>query len=79
MVKCLLNDIRYLLESRARLFKTNKSLVNISLKLQMLKSEIPHFLFLKKCEKLLHKSFSFFFSTKNFSVCGFKVIKLLMS
>ena len=40
-------------------------LVNVSLKFQMLISEIRHYFLLKKCEKLLQcKSFSHFFDKK---------------
>ena len=41
------------------------SLVNVSLKFQMLISELRQYFWLKKCEKLLHcKSFSHFFQQK---------------
>ena len=41
------------------------SLVNVSLKFQMLKSEIRHYFLSKKCEKLLQcKSFFHFFNKK---------------
>ena len=41
------------------------SLVDVSLKFQMLISEIGNFFLLKKCEKLLHcKSFSHFINKK---------------
>ena len=49
--------------------KLTTSLVNVSLKFQMLISNISQYFLLKKCEKLLQcKSFSHFFSTK-ISVC----------
>ena len=55
------------------------SLVNVSLKFQMLISSlICHYFLLKKCEKLYCKSFSHFFN-KNISVFGYKVIKHLTS
>ena len=61
--------------------KLMTSLVNVSLIFQTLISQIrvcQYFLF-KKCEKRLHcKSFSHF-STKNFSVFGYKVVKHLTS
>ena len=45
--------------------KLTTSLVNVSLKFQMLISEVCHYFLLKKCEKLLHcKSFSHFFNKK---------------
>ena len=59
--------------------KLTTSLVNVSLKFQMLISEIRHYFLLKKCKKLLHcKSFSHF-SKKNISVLGYKVVKHLTS
>ena len=59
--------------------KLTTSLVNVSLKFQMLISQICQYFLLKKCEKLLHcKSFSHFFN-KKFSVFGYKVIKHLTS
>ena len=59
--------------------KLTTSLVNVSLKFQMLISEICQYFLLKKCEKLLQcKSFSHFFN-KNISVFGYKVVKHLMS
>ena len=59
--------------------KLTTSLVNVSLKFQMLISEICHYFLLKKCEQLLQcKSFSRFFN-KNFSAFGYKVIKHLTS
>ena len=53
-------------QTRAWLFKTNvRSLVNVSVKFQMLISEIFQYFLLKKCEKLLQcKSFSHFFNKK---------------
>ena len=53
-----------------QLFKTN-NIVNVSLKFQMLLSEIRQYIFfLKKCEKLLHyKSFSHFFNKKYQCIC----------
>ena len=60
--------------------KLMRSLVNVSLKFQMLISNVHQYFLLKKCDKLLHcKSFSHFFSTKNISVFGYKVVKHLMS
>ena len=56
--------------------KLTTSLVNISLNFQKLISLICQYFLLKNCEKLL--SFSHFFntfSTKNFSVFGYKVLK----
>ena len=45
--------------------KLTTSLVNVSLKFQMLISEICQYFLWKKCEKLLHcKSFSHFFNKK---------------
>ena len=59
--------------------KLMTSLVNETLKFQMLISQICHYFLLKKCEKLLQcKSFSHFFN-KNFSVFGYKVVKHLTS
>ena len=51
--------------------KLMMSLVNVSLKFQMLIPEICQYFLWKKCEKLL------IFSTKNFSVFGYKVVKHL--
>ena len=59
--------------------KLTTSLVNVSLKFQTLISEICHYFLLKKCEKLLQCKASLIFSTKNFSVFGYKVIKHLTS
>ena len=59
--------------------KLTTSLVNVSLKFQMLISEICHYFLLKKCEKLLHAKASLTFSTKNFSVFGYKFVKHLTS
>ena len=59
--------------------KLTTSLVNVSLKFQMLIFQICQYFLLKKCEKLLQcKSFSHF-STQNISVFGYKVIKQLTS
>ena len=59
--------------------KLTISLVNVSLKFQMLISEICQYFLLKKMEKLLQcKSFSHFFN-KNISVFGYKVVKHLTS
>ena len=61
-------------KSRADWFK-----LTMSLKFQMLTSEICQYFLLKRCEKLLHcKSFSHFFN-KKFSVFGYKVVKHLTS
>ena len=60
--------------------KLTTSLVNVSLKFQMLISEIRHYFLLKKMwaafamQKLLT-----FFQTKNISVFGYKVVKHLTS
>ena len=62
--------------------KLMTSLVKVSLKFRTLLSEICQYFLLKKSEKLLQctaKAFLIFFSTKNFSVFGYKVVKLLMS
>ena len=59
--------------------KQTLSLVDVSLKFQMLISEIWQYFLLTMCERLLQcKSFSHFFSTKYISVFGYKVVKLLM-
>ena len=58
--------------------KLTMSLVNVSLKLQTLISEIIQYVLLKKCEKLSAKA-SVIFSTKHISVFGHKVIKHLTS
>ena len=59
--------------------KLTTSLVNVSLKFQMLLSEICQYYLLKKCEKRLQcKSFSHFLN-KNISVFGYKVVKHLTS
>ena len=54
--------------------KLTRSLVNVSLKFQMLISQICQHFLLKKYEKLLS-----FFSTKNICVFGNKVVKDLKS
>ena len=55
--------------------KLTTSLINETLKFQMLISQICQYFLLKNFEKLLQcKSFSHF-STKNFSVFGYKVAK----
>ena len=54
-------------------------LVNVSLKFQMLISEICQYFLLKTCEKLLHCKTSHIFSTKIISVVGYKVVKHLKS
>ena len=55
--------------------KLTTSLVNVSLKFQMLISQIHLYFLLKKCVKLLQcKSFSHFFY-KNISVFGYKVVE----
>ena len=61
--------------------KLTTSLVNVSLKFQMLISQIHQYFLLKKCEKLLHctAKASLIFATKHFSVFGYKVIKHLTS
>ena len=53
------------------------SLVNVSLNFQKLISQIGQYFLLKKCEKLAKASL--IFSTKNFSVFGYKVVKHLTS
>ena len=60
--------------------KLTTSLVNVSLKFQTLISNICQYFLLQKCEKLfaVQKLLSFF-STKNISVFGYKVIKHLTS
>ena len=59
--------------------KLTMSLVNISLNFQKLISLMCQYFLLKNCEKLMHcKSFSHF-STKNFSVFGYEVVKHLTS
>ena len=57
--------------------KLTISLVNVSLKFQTLISQICgcQYFLLKKCEK----ASLIFFSTKNFSVFGYKVVKHLLS
>ena len=58
--------------------KITTSLVNVSLKFQMLVSQICHYFWLKKCEKLLQcKSFSHFVNKKKISVFGYKAAKTL--
>ena len=61
--------------------KLTTSLVNVSLNFQKLMSQICQYFLLEKCEKLLQCSAkaSFIFSTKNFSVFGYKVVKQLTS
>ena len=59
--------------------KLTMSLVNVSLKFQMLISNITQYFLLKQCEKLLQcKNFSHFFN-KKISVFSDKVVKYLMS
>ena len=59
--------------------KLTALLDNVSLKFQMLISEIHQYFLLKNCEKLLHcKSFCHFFN-KNIIVFGNKVVKHLTS
>ena len=59
--------------------KLTTSLVNVSLKFQMLISQICQYFLLKKCEEFLHcKSVSHFFK-KKFSVFGYKNAKHLTS
>ena len=86
---CSLNDgqlmgskkNKLLYKTRAWLFKLMMSLVNVLLNFQKLISQICQYFLLKKCEKLLHcnAKASLIFSTKNFSVCGYKVVKYLTS
>ena len=61
--------------------KLTTSLVNEALKFQTLISQICQYFLLKNCEKLLQCSAkaSLIFSTKNFSVFGYKVVKHLTS
>ena len=57
--------------------KLTTSLVNVSLKFQMLISQRCQYFLLEKCEKLLQcKSFSHFFN-KNITVFCYKVVKHL--
>ena len=59
--------------------KLTMSLVNVSLKFQILIPEIRQYFLLKQCEKLLQcKSFSHFFN-KSISIFSNKVIKNLRS
>ena len=55
--------------------KLTTLLVKVSLNYQKLMSQICQYFLLEKCEKLLA---SLIFSTKSFSVFGYKVIKHLM-
>ena len=59
--------------------KLTTSLVNVSLKFQIVISQIRQYFLLKKCEKLLHciAKASLIFSTKNITVSGYKVAKHL--
>ena len=59
--------------------KLTTSLVNVLLKFKTLMSQICQYFLLKKCEKLLQCRTSLIFSTKNFSVLGYKVVKHLTS
>ena len=70
-----------LYRSRPSCSKLTTSLVNISLKFQKLFSQICQCFLLKKCEKLLQciAKASLIFSTKNFSVFGYKFVKHLTS
>ena len=64
-----------LIKSGPSCSKLTTSLVNVSLKFQMLISEMCQYFLLKKCVKLLQcKSFSHF-STKNISIFSNKVVK----
>ena len=73
------SDPGILVHSGPSCSKLTTSLVNISLKFQMLISEISQYFLLKKCEKLLHsKSFSHFFN-KNIGGFGYKVVKHIAS
>ena len=66
----------YTCRSGASCSKLTTSLVNVSLKFQMLISQIHLYFLLKKCVKLLQRAkASLIFSTKNYSVFGYKVIK----
>ena len=62
--------------------KLTTSLVNVSLNFRKLVSQICQYSLLKKCEKLLQckmQKLLSFFSTKTFSVFGYKVVKHLTS
>ena len=71
----------YNYQTRPSCSKLTTLLVNVSLKFQMLISEICQYFLLIKCEKLLHCTAKacLIFSTKIFSVFGYKVIKHLTS
>ena len=56
--------------------KLTTSLVNVLLNFQKLISQICQYFLLKRCVKL---KLLFIFSTKNFSVFGYKVVKHLTS
>ena len=82
---CLLDDFEtdccccYNTQTGLSCSKLTTSLVNVSLKFQMLVSQICQYFLLKKFEKLLQcKSFSHF-STKNITVFLYKVEKHLTS
>ena len=59
--------------------KLTTLLINVSLKFQIIISQIRQYFLLKKCEKLLHCKASPIFSTKNITVFGYKVAKHLTS
>ena len=76
LVKCIpgaCNQLRLLLQTPGPgCSKLTTSLVNETLKFQTSISQIGQYFLLKKCEKLI-------FSTKNFSVFGYKAVKRLTS
>ena len=59
--------------------KLTMSLVNVSLKFQMLISQIHQYFLLKNVRSFCSAKASLIFATKNFSVFGYKVIKHLTS
>ena len=59
--------------------KLTTALVNVSLKFQMLISQIRQYFLLKNVRSFCSAKASLIFSTKNFSVFGYKVVKHLMS
>ena len=63
----------------AWLFKTKTSLVNVSLNFHKLISQICQYFLLKKYEELCIAKASLIFSTKNFSVFGYNVVRHLTS
>ena len=59
--------------------KLTTSLVNVSLKFQMLISEIHQYFLLKNVRSFCSAKASLIFSTKNISVFGYNVVKHLTS